>query len=37
VTGTQAEKLAAVRRILDEIRARIERWCGQIREPVETY
>jgi arsenate reductase (thioredoxin) len=30
LTGTHAEKLAAVRRIRDEIRARIEAWCGEI-------
>jgi arsenate reductase (thioredoxin) len=29
LTGTQAEKLAAVRQIRDEIRARIETWCDE--------
>jgi arsenate reductase (thioredoxin) len=37
VTGTHAEKLAAVRKIRDEIRARIEMWCDEICAPVETY
>ena len=33
VTGTHAEKMAAVRRIRDEIRARIESWCDEICAP----
>ena len=34
LTGTQAEKLAAVREIRDEIRARIEAWCDEVCSPV---
>src|SRR4026208_915827 len=30
LTGTHAEKLAAVREIRDEIRARIEEWCDEV-------
>jgi arsenate reductase len=30
VTGTQAEKLAQVREIRDQIRARIEEWCEEV-------
>ena len=30
LTGTQAEKLAAVREIRDEIRAQIEAWCDEV-------
>ena len=30
LTGTHAEKLAAVRRIRDEIRAKIENWCDEV-------
>ena len=34
LTGTHAEKLAAVREIRDEIRARIEAWCDEVCSPV---
>jgi arsenate reductase len=37
VTGTHPEKLAAVRNIRDEIRARIEMWCDEICAPAETH
>jgi len=30
LTGTHPEKLAAVREIRDEIRARIEGWCNEV-------
>ena len=30
LTGTQAEKLAAVRQIREEIRAQIEAWCDEV-------
>ena len=30
LTGTHAEKLAAVREIRDEIRGRIEAWCDEV-------
>ena len=35
LTGTQAEKLAAVREIRDEIRAQIEAWCDEVCSPAE--
>lgn len=37
VTGAHAEKLAAVRKIRDEIRTRIEMWCDEICAPAETH
>ena len=37
VTGTHAEKLAAVRKIRDEIRTRIEMWCDEICAPAEIH
>jgi len=30
LTGTEAEKLSAVRKIRDEIRAKIENWCAEM-------
>lgn len=30
LTGTDEEKMAAVRKIRDEIRAKIEEWCGEV-------
>ena len=33
LTGTQAEKMEGVRRIRDEIRARIEQWCEEVCAP----
>jgi arsenate reductase len=36
VTGTHAEKMPAVRKIRDEIRARIEMWCDEICATAET-
>jgi arsenate reductase (thioredoxin) len=36
LTGTQAEKLGAVREIRDEIRARIEAWCEEVCSPAGT-
>ena len=30
LTGTEAEKLQAARRIRDEIRTKIETWCGEM-------
>lgn len=30
LTGTQPQKLAAVRRIRDQIRAKIETWCDEV-------
>ena len=36
LTGTHAEKLAAVGRIRDQIRAQIETWCDEICAAVET-
>jgi arsenate reductase len=30
LTGTQAEKLSAVRKIRDQIRARVEAWCDEV-------
>ena len=36
LTGTQAEKLAAVREIRDEVRARIEGWCDEVCSPAGT-
>ena len=35
LTGTHAEKLAAVREIRDEIRARIEEWCDEVCSSAE--
>ena len=35
LTGTHAEKLAAVREIRDEIRARIESWSDEVCPPAE--
>jgi arsenate reductase len=37
VTGSEAEKLAAVRKIRDQIRARVEKWCDEICAPAETH
>jgi len=34
LTGTHPEKLAAVREIRDEIRARIEGWCNEVCSPA---
>ncbi|MGI8890803.1 MAG: arsenate reductase ArsC [Chthoniobacterales bacterium] len=34
LTGTHEEKLAAVRRIRDEIRAKIEAWCDEVCAPA---
>ena len=36
LTGTHAEKLAAVGKIRDQIRAQIETWCDEICVAVET-
>jgi arsenate reductase len=36
LTGTNEQKLAAVRKIRDDIRARIETWCDEICTPAET-
>ena len=36
LTGTHADKLAGVRQIRDEIRARIEIWCDEICVAAET-
>ena len=36
LTGTHAEKLAAVREIRDEVRARIEGWCDEVCSPAGT-
>lgn len=33
LTGTHAEKMEDVRRIRDEIRARIEQWCEEVCPP----
>lgn len=33
LTGTHAEKMEGVRRIRDEIRARIEQWCEEVCPP----
>ena len=33
VTGSPEEKLAQIRRIRDQIRARIEQWCTEICQP----
>lgn len=30
LTGTKSEKLAAVRKIRDQIRARVETWCAEV-------
>jgi arsenate reductase len=34
LTGTREEKMAGVRRIRDEIRARIEAWCDEVCVPA---
>ena len=36
LTGTHAEKLAEVRRIRDQIRAKIETWCDEVCARSET-
>ena len=36
LTGTHSEKLAAVRKIRDQIRAKIETWCDEICPASET-
>jgi len=36
LTGTREEKIAGVRKIRDQIRARIENWCDEVCAPVET-
>ena len=36
LTGTPSEKLAGVRKIRDEIRARIEQWCDEVCAVSET-
>src|SRR5436309_3036025 len=37
ISGTRAQKLAATRRIRDEIRSRIEMWCDEICATAETH
>jgi arsenate reductase len=36
IAGTTEEKMAKVREIRDQIRARIERWCDEVDEPTRT-
>jgi arsenate reductase len=36
LTGTHAEKLAAVRKIRDQIRAQVETWCAEVCAAAET-
>ena len=37
ITGTHAQKLVATRKIRDEIRGRIEKWCDEICATAETH
>jgi arsenate reductase len=34
LTGTDEEKMAGVRKIRDEIRAKIEAWCNEVCRPI---
>jgi hypothetical protein len=36
VSGARGEKLAALRKLLDQILARMEMWCGEIYTLTET-